>query len=39
VASKDQKAFVKGLKLVYKASNKSVAADKLLKLSGKWGDK
>ena len=39
VASKDQKEFVKDLKLVYKATNKSVAEDELLKLSEKWGDK
>ena len=39
VASKDQKEFMKDLKLVYKAINKSVAEDELLKLSEKWGTK
>ncbi|NNK22462.1 MAG: IS256 family transposase [Winogradskyella sp.] len=39
VASKDQKEFIKDLKLVYKATNKSVAEDELLKLSEKWGAK
>ncbi|MDP5231415.1 MAG: IS256 family transposase [Cellulophaga sp.] len=39
VASKDQKDFIKDLKLVYKAINKSVAEDALLKLSEKWGSK
>ena len=39
VASKDQKEFMKDLKLVYKAVNKSVAEDELLKLSEKWGTK
>jgi transposase-like protein len=39
VASKDQKEFMKDLKLVYKATNKSVAEDELLKLSEKWGTK
>lgn len=39
VASKDQKEFIKDLKLVYKAINKSVAEDELLKLSEKWGAK
>ena len=39
VASKDQKEFMKDLKLVYKATNKSVAEDQLLKLSEKWGTK
>jgi len=39
VASKDQKEFMKELKLVYKAINKSVAEDELLKLSEKWGNK
>lgn len=39
VASKDQKEFMKDLKLVYKATNKSVAEDELLKLSEKWGAK
>jgi transposase-like protein len=39
VASKDQKAFMKDLKLVYKAINKDVAEDELLNLEEKWGDK
>jgi putative transposase len=39
VASKDQKAFMKDLKLVYKAINKNVAEDELLNLEEKWGDK
>jgi putative transposase len=39
VASKDQKEFMVDLKLVYKAINKSVAEDELLKLSEKWGDR
>jgi len=39
IASKDQKEFMKDLKLVYKAINKSVAEDELLKLSEKWGNK
>jgi putative transposase len=30
---------MKDLKLVYKAINKSVAADELLNLEQKWGDK
>ena len=39
VASKDQKEFMKDLKLVYKAINKSIAEDELLNLEEKWGDK
>lgn len=39
VASKDQKAFMKDLKLVYKAANKDVAEDALLNLEEKWGEK
>jgi len=39
VASKDQKEFIRDLKLVYKAINKSVAEDELLKLSEKWSEK
>lgn len=39
IASKDQKAFIKDLKLVYKASSKSEAEDQLLVLSEKWGEK
>lgn len=39
IASKDQKEFMNDLKLVYKAVNKSIAEDELLKLSEKWGTK
>lgn len=39
IASKDQKAFLKDLKLVYKAVNKNVAEDQLQILEEKWGDK
>lgn len=39
IASKDQKAFMKDLKLVYKAINKDVAEDELLNLEQKWGEK
>jgi len=39
IASKDQKAFMKDLKLVYKAINKEVAEDQLLNLEEKWGKK
>jgi len=39
IASKDQKAFMTDLKLVYKAINKQVAEDELLNLEEKWGDK
>ena len=39
VASKDQKEFMRDLKLVYRASNKSEAEDQLLKLEEKWGKK
>ncbi len=39
IASKDQKAFMKDLKLVYKAVNKQVAQDELLNLEQKWGEK
>ena len=39
IASKDQKEFLKDLKLVYKAINKDIAEDKLLSLEDKWGDK
>lgn len=39
VASKDQKEFLKDLKLVYRAVNKSVAEDELSKLSEKWESK
>ena len=39
VASKDQKEFMKDLKLVYEASTKELAEDELLKLEEKWGEK
>lgn len=39
VASKDQKEFLMDLKLVYKAVNKALAEDELLKLSEKWEKK
>jgi len=39
IASKDQKEFLTDLKLVYKATSKTVAEDELLKLSEKWGTK
>jgi putative transposase len=39
VASKDQKEFIKDLKLVYQASTKELAEDELLKLDEKWGSK
>lgn len=39
IASKDQKEFLKDLKLVYRAINKQVAEDELLNLEEKWGDK
>lgn len=39
VATKDQKAFMKDLKEVYKAVNKAVAEDKLEELEDKWGKK
>lgn len=39
IASKDQKEFMKDLKLVYKAINKQTAEDKLIKLEEKWGNK
>lgn len=39
VASKDQKEFMKDLKLVYQASSKEIAEDELLKLDEKWGKK
>jgi len=39
VASKDQKEFMKDLKRVYRAINKSLAEDELLSLAEKWGDK
>jgi putative transposase len=39
IASKDQKAFLKDLKQVYRASNKDIAEQKLLELDDQWGKK
>lgn len=39
VASKDQKTFMKDLKMVYQAANKSQAEDGLIKLEEIWGKK
>lgn len=39
IASKNQKEFMRDLKLVYKAVNKQVAEDKLALLEEKWGVK
>lgn len=39
VASKDQKAFMRDLKLVYRAVSKQEAEEQLLELEVKWGDK
>ncbi len=39
IASKDQKEFMKDLKLVYRALNKQIAEDELLNLEQKWGEK
>jgi transposase-like protein len=39
VASKDQKEFMKDLKLVYQASTKELAEEELLRLDEKWGKK
>jgi transposase-like protein len=39
VASKDQKVFMKDLKMVYQAVNKSQAEDGLIKLEEIWGKK
>ena len=39
IASKDQKEFMRDLKLVYRATSKEVAEDKLLDLEEKWGAK
>jgi len=39
IASKNQKEFMKDLKLVYQAPTKEVAEDELLKLDEKWGKK
>jgi transposase-like protein len=39
VASKDQKEFMRDLKLVYRAAGKEEAEDELLNLEEKWGKK
>jgi len=39
IASKDQKAFLKDLKTVYKADTKDLAEQHLLELDEKWGSK
>ena len=39
MVSKDQKAFMADLKLVYKASSKELAEHHLLELEEKWGKK
>ena len=39
IASKDQKEFMRDLKLVYRATSKEVAEDALIDLEEKWGDK
>jgi putative transposase len=39
VISKDQKAFMEDLKLVYKATSKDLAEQRLLELGEKWGKK
>ncbi|WP_335965523.1 IS256 family transposase [Galbibacter sp. PAP.153] len=39
IASKDQKEFIRDLKLVYRATSKEVAEDALLDLEAKWGKK
>lgn len=39
VASKDQKEFIRDLKLVYRAETKVLAEDALLALEDKWGKK
>jgi len=39
IASKDQKEFMHDLKMVYRATNKEMAEDKLLDLEEKWGGK
>lgn len=39
VVSKDQKAFMADLKLVYKATSKDLAEHRLLELEEKWGKK
>jgi transposase-like protein len=39
VGSKNQKAFMKDLKLVYQALNEDAALDALDELEKRWGDK
>lgn len=39
IASKDQKEFMRDLKLVYQAITKDIAEEELLKLDEKWGKK
>ena len=39
IASKDQKEFMRDLKLVYRAATKELAEDALLNLDEKWGQK
>src|SRR5690606_10649549 len=39
VASKDQKEFMRDLKLVYRAVSKEEAEDQLVELEEKWGEK
>jgi transposase-like protein len=39
VASKNQKEFMKDLKLIYQAPNRDIAEEELLKLEEKWGKK
>lgn len=39
IASKDQKEFMKDLKLVYQATSKELAEEELIKLDDKWGKK
>jgi len=39
VASKNQKEFMKDLKLVYKATTKDIAEEELIRLGEKWGKK
>ncbi|AFI05365.1 transposase [Helicobacter cetorum MIT 99-5656] len=39
VASKNQKEFLKDLKLVYQASTKEIAESELIRLNEKWGSK
>ena len=39
VSSKDQKAFLRDLKKVYRATTKSIAEDMLDELDAKWGEK